>query len=95
MVRREAEVTKVEQRLAKLRELLERRRTKKQEIVELQTKVVINEADGLGFYESPTMDDGASDLILSFDGGGETNADSDPFADPAAGSGTPAPPSMK
>ena len=56
MVRREAEVTKIEQRLAKLRELLDRRRTKKQEILELQTKVVLNEADGLGFYESTTLD---------------------------------------
>jgi hypothetical protein len=58
MVRREAEVTKIEQRLTKLRELLDRRRTKKQEIVELQTKVVLNEADGLGFYESTTMGGG-------------------------------------
>ena len=51
MVRREHELTQIEERLTKLRELLERRRKKKQEIIELQTKVALNEAEGLGFYE--------------------------------------------
>lgn len=50
MVRREQELAQIEQRLTKLRELLDRRRTKKQEIVELQAKVALNDAEGLGFY---------------------------------------------
>jgi hypothetical protein len=52
MVAREHELKQIEERLAKLRDLLERRRAKKQEIIDLQTKVALNEAEGLGFYES-------------------------------------------
>ncbi len=52
MVRREQELAQIEERLVKLRELLDRRRTKKQEILELQTKVALYEAEGLGFYDS-------------------------------------------
>jgi hypothetical protein len=52
MVQREHELKQIEERLAKLRELLDRRRTKKQEIIDLQTKVALNEAEGLGFYDS-------------------------------------------
>jgi hypothetical protein len=51
MVQRQKELKQIEERLAKLRELLNRRRTKKQEIIELQTKVALNEAEGLGFYD--------------------------------------------
>jgi hypothetical protein len=51
MTRREKELTQVEERLKTLRDLLERRRTKKQEIIDLQTKVALNEAEGLGFYD--------------------------------------------
>jgi hypothetical protein len=51
MANREKELAQVEERLKKLRDLLERRRAKKQEIVELQTKVALNEAEGLGFYD--------------------------------------------
>jgi len=51
MMRRQKELTQIEERLTKLRELLERRRTKKQDILELQMKVALNEADGLGFYD--------------------------------------------
>ena len=46
---REAELTKLEERLAKLRALLDRRRKAQGEIIQLQLKVMINEADGLGF----------------------------------------------
>lgn len=54
MKTREAELARVEQRTKDLRTLLDRRRAKKSEIVELQTKVLLNEADGLGFFnESP------------------------------------------
>jgi hypothetical protein len=51
MARRESELTKIEERLIKLRDLHNRRRAKKQEILELQTKVALNEAEGLGFYD--------------------------------------------
>jgi hypothetical protein len=50
--RRQKELTQIEERLTKLRELLDRRRTKKQDILDLQMKVALNEADGLGFYDS-------------------------------------------
>ena len=40
-------------RLAKLEAQLDRRREKKEEIIDLQMKVALNEADGLGFYSEP------------------------------------------
>jgi hypothetical protein len=52
MSEREKELGKIEERLTKLRELLDRRRTKKQEILDLQAKVALNEAEGLGFYNT-------------------------------------------
>jgi hypothetical protein len=52
MERREEELAKIEQRLQALREQAARRLEKKDEIIELQTRVLINEADGLGFYSS-------------------------------------------
>jgi hypothetical protein len=52
MREREKELAKIEERLTKLRELQERRRTKKEEIVNLQAKVALNEAEGLGFYNT-------------------------------------------
>lgn len=50
MVRRQAELEDIEKRLSKLREQLDRRRAKKEEIIDLQMKVLVNEADGLGFF---------------------------------------------
>jgi hypothetical protein len=55
MARRESELTKIEERLIKLRDLHNRRRVKKQEIIELQTKVALNEAEGLGFYDGQSQ----------------------------------------
>jgi hypothetical protein len=55
MAQRERELKQIEERLTKLRELLSRRRSKKQEIIDLQTKVALNEADGLGFYQSERL----------------------------------------
>jgi TolA-binding protein len=46
---RETELTKLEERLTKLRAQLDRRRKAKAEIIQLQIKVLVNEADGLGF----------------------------------------------
>jgi hypothetical protein len=62
--RRQEELTQIEERLAKLRELLERRRAKKQDILELQMKVALNEAEGLGFYDSENP--GGSKVSNSF-----------------------------
>ena len=50
MQRREEELAKVEERVKRLRELLERRREKKEDIIELQREVLVNEAEGLGFF---------------------------------------------
>jgi hypothetical protein len=52
--RREAELAQIEERVNKLREQLDLRRQKKQEIIDLQMKVALNEADGLGFFSSPS-----------------------------------------
>lgn len=50
---RKRELADIETRLEKLRAQLERRRAKKDEIVDLQVRVAINEADGLGFTSTP------------------------------------------
>ncbi len=50
---RKKELADIEARLAKLRSQLDRRRAKKDEIVDLQMKVAINEAEGLGFTSAP------------------------------------------
>jgi hypothetical protein len=52
MAQRKKELEQLEKRLANLREQLDRRKTKKSEIVDLQMKVLLNEADGLGFFSS-------------------------------------------
>jgi hypothetical protein len=46
---REAELSKLEARLKKLREQLDRRRQARGEIIQLEVKVMMNEAAGLGF----------------------------------------------
>jgi hypothetical protein len=50
---REAELAPLEERVRNLRAQLDRRREKKQEIIDLQIKVAVNEADGLGFFSPP------------------------------------------
>jgi len=57
MGRRKEAVADLEERLQKLRAQLDRRRAKKQEIVDLQMKIVVNEADGLGFSSQPDSKD--------------------------------------
>jgi hypothetical protein len=52
MERREEELANVERRVKELRELLERRREKKDDIIRLQVEVLRNEADGLGFFSA-------------------------------------------
>jgi murein L,D-transpeptidase YcbB/YkuD len=53
MAVRKKELADIEARLEKLRAQLERRRAKKDEIVDLQVKVAINEAEGLCFTSAP------------------------------------------
>ena len=50
MTHRQKELESIETRLQKLHAQLDRRRAKKQEIIDLQVKMSANEADGLGFY---------------------------------------------
>jgi len=56
MKARNKELEGIESRLEKLRAQLDRRRQKKSEIIDLQAKVAINEAEGLGFYGQPKAD---------------------------------------
>ena len=49
---REAELKKLQDRLDKLKAQLEKRRKAKDEIVQLEVKVLTNEAEGLGFSRS-------------------------------------------
>ena len=50
MKRRLSQISSLEQRLKRLRDLCEQRQQAKEEIVQLQLKVVENEAAGLGFF---------------------------------------------
>jgi general secretion pathway protein G len=50
---RKVEMDKIEERLSRLRDQLSRRQEKKQEIIDLQLKVIENEAVGLGFFSAP------------------------------------------
>jgi phosphoenolpyruvate-protein kinase (PTS system EI component) len=56
MKTREAELAKLEERLSKLRSQLDRRRKAKTDIIQLQIKVLLNEADGLGFTGASFFD---------------------------------------
>jgi hypothetical protein len=50
MNRRKDSLVEMESRLRKLKQQLEQRREKMEDIVELQMQVLVNEANGLGFY---------------------------------------------
>jgi hypothetical protein len=52
--RRADELVQIEQRVKALREQLEQRRQRRQEIVDLQIKVIQYEADGLGLFGMPS-----------------------------------------
>jgi hypothetical protein len=57
MKRRKTELDEMEKRLSKLRDQLARRHSKMDEIVDLQIKVLINEADGMGFFSGEPQSD--------------------------------------
>jgi hypothetical protein len=56
MKTRETELTKLEERLKKLRAQLDRRAKAKAELIQLQVKVLVNEAEGLGFSGASSFD---------------------------------------
>jgi hypothetical protein len=64
MKRRQEELKDMEARLRKLHEQLQRREQKMEEIVDLQMKVLVNQADGLGFFN----DSEANRFIFSVEG---------------------------
>ena len=53
MKKREQDIADIEARVTKLRTQLEKRREAKAKLVDLQLKVLVNEAQGLGFYSQP------------------------------------------
>ena len=53
MQRRQADLDKVRERVARLEELLSKRQAAKQEIIDLQLKTMVNESEGLGFFSTP------------------------------------------
>lgn len=54
---REKEIANVEARIQQLRDILDKRRTARDEIIQLQLKVIVNEAEGLGFPKQSTKSD--------------------------------------
>jgi len=60
MEARTKEVEEIQARVERLQAQLDRRREKKAEIIDLQLKVALNEADGLGFYSEP------KDMMFNF-----------------------------
>jgi len=59
---RQAKITEIEQRVAKLKVQLEKRRAAKSELVQLQMKLIENEAAGLGFFG--TDDAGRNERVM-------------------------------
>jgi len=57
MKQREQDIADIEARVTRLRGQLEKRREAKTKLVELQLQVLVNEAEGLGFYSQPGSDD--------------------------------------
>jgi hypothetical protein len=105
MKHREADLTKLEERVAKLRAQLERRKKAKSEITQLQTKVLVNEIEGLGFSHPQTLD--ANDFRAStptltpmLDGADVPSRteyippDADPFTSPGSQRAVAPPPTM-
>jgi hypothetical protein len=55
MRRRERELKEIEDRVKKLSALLERRRERRREIVDLQVKVLLSEAEGMGLFSNDVL----------------------------------------
>jgi hypothetical protein len=83
MARREKELEAMENRLTKLKEQLARRRDKMNEILDLQVKVLVNEADGLGFFSiGPSSESQPTRNSYWYDGSPPSNAVAQPPAAP-------------
>ena len=65
METRQQELKQIAERLKKLEAQLARRTEKKQEIVDLQLKVVLNEAEGLGFSGSNAVLNSLPDILVT------------------------------
>jgi hypothetical protein len=59
---RESQLSQLEERVTKLRSQLDRRRKAKDDITKLQTQVLVNDADGLGFGDFPMEHSGTLNL---------------------------------
>jgi hypothetical protein len=58
---RRQELEEIKKRVTELESYLQRRQAAKGDIIELQAKVLVNEADGLGFFTSPVSPEEARD----------------------------------
>ena len=74
MEQREKELKQVEERVTKLRELLERRRAGKQEIIDLEAKVALNQANGLGFYDGEVTGGPVAHPFFSYGNSGSSSS---------------------
>lgn len=71
MKSRETEIAKIEDRVRNLRTQLDKRRAAKDDIIQLQLKVLENEAEGLGFFGHAPLAAGATPISGS---GGDAEA---------------------
>jgi hypothetical protein len=70
MKKREREIADIEARVKRLRAQLQKRRAAKDEIVQLQLKVIVNEAEGLGFFSAPPSNSAGMEMGMGGDMGG-------------------------
>jgi hypothetical protein len=96
MVQREKDLKQVEERVTKLRDLLERRRASKQEIIDLEAKVALNQANGLGFYDGDNMGGTGAHPLFGYGGsssiGGSGGGFSSQYIAPRVKAVPPVPP---
>lgn len=86
MKRREAELKSMQDRLAKLQAQLNLRREKQKDIVDLQIKVLIAEAGGLGFFSSGHSPMGPDENRYFYSPGGArpySSSSPSPFTNPS------------
>lgn len=91
MEQRDKELASMQARIDKLKEKLDNRRGKKAEILDLQFKVMVNEANGLGFYtprQSTVLVDQYNPSFYQVPG------TSEPFGESGATYQAPVPPSQ-
>jgi len=82
MERRAEELAKVEERVTKLRKLLDTRKTKKDDIIDLQLKVLEYDANGLGMFTEPGGAGGGFGVVTPQNDSLFDNMGASPFALP-------------